>query len=198
MSETGFITQNDDVQFLKTGKTRLVDDTINLEVNVKKNRYPYSIVWGSLPCLTWLVPLIGHLGITDSEGRIHDFAGPYTICIDDFMTGSVIKYWQIDPRSIDFESLKTGEAKSHKEAWDLALKKGDAFYRTQIHNLCCNNCHSHVRYCVNMMGINQGTWTVWGKFQLNCKFVSFSRALMVYLPFIVIVGLIILFSNLKV
>jgi hypothetical protein len=25
------------------------------------------------------------MGITDSEGKVHDFAGPYTIGIDDFM-----------------------------------------------------------------------------------------------------------------
>ncbi len=79
-----------------------------------------------------MLPFIGHLGICDSEGRVHDFAGPYTICIDDFMVGSVIKYQQIDPRTIDFKDLKTGEAKSHVEAWDLALAKGDAKYRTMM------------------------------------------------------------------
>ena len=28
---------------------------------------------------SWLIPIIGHLGLCDSEGRVHDFAGPYTI-----------------------------------------------------------------------------------------------------------------------
>merc|ERR1719433_1165781 len=78
--------------------------------------------------------------------------GPYTICIDDFMTGSVIKYWQIDPRSIDFPSIRSGEARSHAQAWDLALQKGDAKFRTMMHTLCWNNCHSHVGYVFKMMG----------------------------------------------
>ena len=81
-------------------------DNMSFRCEVGKNRYPFSIVWGSLPCLTWLCPVIGHLGITDSKGQIHDFAGPYTICIDDFMTGPVIKYWQLDPRTINFPSIK--------------------------------------------------------------------------------------------
>ena len=119
------------IQF-NVGRDSDPDSDVCLEVNVAKNRYPFSVVWGSLPCLTWLCPFIGHLGITDSKGQVHDFAGPYTVCIDDFMTGAVIKYWQIDPRTIDFPSLKTGEARSHAQAWDLALKKGDDQYKTMM------------------------------------------------------------------
>jgi hypothetical protein len=32
-----------------------------------------------LPLISNLLPWIGHTGIGDSRGRIHDFAGPYTI-----------------------------------------------------------------------------------------------------------------------
>lgn len=39
------------------------------------DRYPYSIIWGSLPVITWLFPFIGHMGIADSDGIVHDFAG---------------------------------------------------------------------------------------------------------------------------
>jgi len=30
-------------------------------------------------CVRWLLPFIGHMGICDSEGKVHDFAGPYHI-----------------------------------------------------------------------------------------------------------------------
>ena len=29
--------------------------------------------------IRWLLPFIGHMGICDSEGKVHDFAGPYHI-----------------------------------------------------------------------------------------------------------------------
>ena len=45
----------------------------------RRNRFPYSVVFQPLPPLTWLLPLIGHMGVCDSEGRVHDFQGPYTI-----------------------------------------------------------------------------------------------------------------------
>ena len=124
---------------------------MSFQCEIGKNRFPFSVVWGSLPCLTWLCPFIGHLGITDSKGQVHDFAGPYTICIDDFMTGPVYKYWQIDPRTIDFPSLKNGEARNHAEAWDLALKRGDDQYRKMM--VCRIQIlallHSFTQICVN-------------------------------------------------
>mmetsp|Transcript_55526 Transcript_55526/g.49993 ORF Transcript_55526/g.49993 Transcript_55526/m.49993 type:complete len:207 (+) Transcript_55526:23-643(+) len=167
---------------------------ISFQCEIGKNRFPFSVVWGSLPCLTWLCPIIGHLGITDSKGQVHDFAGPYTICIDDFMTGPVIKYWQIDPRSIDFPSLQSGEARNPSEAWDLALQRGDAKYKKMMHTLCWNNCHSHVRYCFNMMGIRDPTIIMFIKFMWNCKYVSFCRMFVVYIPFLIIVGIILFIS----
>lgn len=48
-------------------------------VDVSREYFPFSIVWTSLPLMTWLAPPVGHLGITMSEGLIHDFAGPYFI-----------------------------------------------------------------------------------------------------------------------
>jgi len=181
---------------LRTNKNGGADEEIhyNFEIDPSKERYPFSLVWGSLPCLTWLCPAIGHMGICDSKGRIHDFAGPYTICIDDFMVGSVVKYQQIDPRTLDFPSLKSGEAKTHAEAWDLAIQKGDAQYKQMIHTLCWNNCHSHVRYCRNIMGGNQSTVVMFIKFVWSCRYVSVSRMLCTYLPFLILVGIFVFLS----
>jgi hypothetical protein len=51
-------------------------------VDVARSRFPYAIVWTPLPLITWFLPFIGHMGICDSRGVIYDFAGPYTIGID--------------------------------------------------------------------------------------------------------------------
>ena len=39
------------------------------------SRYPCAVVWQPFPPLTWLIPCIGHTGITDSQGVVHDFQG---------------------------------------------------------------------------------------------------------------------------
>ena len=60
-------------------------------------RYPHSIVWTPIPCLTWLFPFIGHLGIATTEGIIRDFAGPYYVSADNMAFGAPTKYWTLDP-----------------------------------------------------------------------------------------------------
>ena len=46
-----------------------------IKLDMIKQRYPYCLVWTPLPCITWLFPSIGHVGICTSKGIIHDFAG---------------------------------------------------------------------------------------------------------------------------
>jgi hypothetical protein len=60
-------------------------------IEPSKARFPFCIVWTPLPGLTWLLPFIGHTGIAMSDGVIYDFAGPYTISIDDLSFGETHK-----------------------------------------------------------------------------------------------------------
>ena len=59
-------------------------------------RFPLSIVWTPLPCLTQMLPPIGHTGIGDSKGITHDFAGPYYISIDNLAFGETHYYTILD------------------------------------------------------------------------------------------------------
>ena len=43
-----------------------------------------------------MLPIIGHTGIGDSKGVIHDFAGPYYVSIDDLAFGEAHKYVVLD------------------------------------------------------------------------------------------------------
>ena len=36
---------------------------IRQKIDIKRNRYPYCIVWTPLPCISWFLPFIGHTGI---------------------------------------------------------------------------------------------------------------------------------------
>jgi len=60
-----------------------IDETVDASmaqvVQPEKDHFPLCIVWMPLPLLTWIVPFIGHVGITTSRGTIHDFAGSHYI-----------------------------------------------------------------------------------------------------------------------
>jgi transmembrane protein 222 len=85
------------------------------------------------------VPIIGHLGIADSEGVTYDFAGPYHISVNHMAFGTATRYLQLDP------SLCQGAP------WDDAVGDACEVYRGRMHNLICDNCHSHVAVALERM-----------------------------------------------
>lgn len=117
----------------------------NTDMNIdhQRQRYPYCILWSPLPPITWCFPFIGHTGIANSQGVIYDFAGPYTIGHHNMAFGAPTRYIQLDPslcRDMD---------------WDAAVEQGCEIYSHRMHNICCDNCHSHVAQCLNVMGYNK-------------------------------------------
>ena len=67
-----------------------------------------------------MFPLIGHTGICTTDGVINDFAGPYTVNVDDMMFGNPTKYWQLDVSRVrDME-------------WDEAVNKSSQEYRNRM------------------------------------------------------------------
>lgn len=117
---------------------RMVRDADVAEVDVCNNRFPYSIVWGPLPPITCCCPCVGHMGIGDSQGRIHDFAGPYHIGIDDFMVNCVWRY-----------AIVSGP---EDEGWDVAISKADDTYSGRMHDIVCDNCHHHTAVALAQSG----------------------------------------------
>ena len=82
------------------------------KVDAERARFPCCVVWTPLPLITWLLPFIGHTGIGMSDGVIHDFAGPYTVTVDDLAFGETHKYVQLDIR--DFQKYDTSLLKADK------------------------------------------------------------------------------------
>jgi len=83
-----------------TGPGPVGQDLVEIpEINPRQNIFPYCLVWGPLPLITFLIPFIGHLGIATSDGKVHDFHGPYYVGKNNFMVGRVQKYvvdWVFD------------------------------------------------------------------------------------------------------
>eukprot|EP00026_Physarum_polycephalum_P017682 Phypoly_transcript_18988.p1 GENE.Phypoly_transcript_18988~~Phypoly_transcript_18988.p1 ORF type:complete len:180 (+),score=13.52 Phypoly_transcript_18988:160-699(+) len=168
-----------------------------LQEDPSKDFFPLCIVWSPIPCLTWLVPVIGHLGVASTEGIIYDFAGSYYIHKSKSKTGfgAVAKYWRIDPRK-DIKYILDG--RDERDAWDKAVESSSQCYESMTHNLICNNCHAHVAKALNQLEFRGITH--WNTFLLilfmmiHSKYVSWGRLLYTWLPFLIIVTIIVVVS----
>ena len=150
-----------------------------VKINTKKQRYPYCIVWTPIPCITWIFPSIGHAGICDSKGIIHDFAGPYYVSIDNMAFGNPKKYVLLDLNSEEFEN------------YDGAIEGGTQDYNEKYYSLFFNNCHSYIARCLNKLKYKGKTnYTmihVWWIFCIKGKFLSFAKFCETYLGFLIVV-----------
>ncbi len=103
------------------------------------------------------------MGICDSTGRVHDFAGPYYVSQDQFMVGEVKKYLLLDPVTLQpaadskngdaaLDNLASGQdASSAASHWDQSIAAADKEYGKRMHNICCDNCHhqyGHASMCM--------------------------------------------------
>ena len=149
-------------------------------IDFEQNLFPYCITWTHLPGLSWCMPFVGHLGICDSQGRVHDFQGPYYVNPGkhDMAFGQPYKYWPLYPD------------KREKGAWDRALQKADGVYGETMHNICCNNCHHHVADALNAMQYGgHDRWTllkVWWLMMLHSRYVTWSSWACTWGPFIAV------------
>lgn len=114
----------------------------------------FTILWSPLPPITWLIPFIGHTGIGDSHGVASDFQGPYYVGDSGRMAfGNPTRALKID-----IGTLEGGSSR-----WDEAIREANEVYRGRMHNICCDNCHSHVACALNRMPLKApltGTWNM--------------------------------------
>eukprot|EP00090_Calanus_glacialis_P019522 TRINITY_DN29975_c0_g1_i1.p1 TRINITY_DN29975_c0_g1~~TRINITY_DN29975_c0_g1_i1.p1 ORF type:complete len:171 (-),score=45.51 TRINITY_DN29975_c0_g1_i1:116-628(-) len=152
------------------------------KIDPERHRYPYCIVWTPIPCISWLFPIIGHMGIAMSSGVIRDFAGPYYVSEDNMAFGHPTKYWQLDP------ALAVGGA----AGWDTAVSEASEIYSHRMHNLFCDNCHSHVARALNIMLYDQSKrWnmvTLCFLMLFKGRYVSWGAMLKTWLPPLLLVG----------
>ncbi|NWR46820.1 TM222 protein, partial [Regulus satrapa] len=132
----------------------------------------------------WLFPIIGHMGICTSAGVIRDFAGPYFVSVRS--SCHPCRYWKLDPSKV----CATGP-----NAWDTAVHDASEEYKHRMHNLCCDNCHSHVALALNLMRYDNST--SWNMVKLCFftllygKYVSIGGFVKTWLPFVLFLGVIV-------
>ncbi|GAU97956.1 hypothetical protein RvY_09171 [Ramazzottius varieornatus] len=128
------------------------------------------------------------MGIATSRGVIRDFAGPYYVSEDNMAFGAPTRYWKLDP----------AKALSGADGWDKGVAEASTIYNGRIHNLCCDNCHSHVATALNLMTYDGKTnWNMVNLcfFMLfRGHYVSVARFVKSWLPSLVLVVLIVTLS----
>uniref|UniRef100_A0A3Q3WMQ4 Uncharacterized protein n=1 Tax=Mola mola TaxID=94237 RepID=A0A3Q3WMQ4_MOLML len=156
------------------------------KINLEASRYPYCIVWTPIPVLSWLLPFIGHMGICTSTGVIRDFAGPYFVSVNLF------------PHFCPAQQSTLKVYASGTNAWDTAVHDASEEYKHRMHNLCCDNCHSHVAMALNLMRYENSTsWNMVNLCLLaliHGKYVSCAGFLKTWLPFLMLMGIILAVS----
>jgi hypothetical protein len=53
--------------------------------------------------------------------------------------GSPTRYIQLNP------------VQCNSKDWDTGVREGCEIYKSRMHNIFCDNCHSHVAKCLNIM-----------------------------------------------
>ena len=154
------------------------------EIDLKSSHFPYCIVWTPIPLITYIFPCIGHTGIGNSRGIIHDFAGSFFVSVDNFSFGKPTKYLQLYPNE------------KEKYDWDRAVEKGDNKFNMEEHNICMNNCHSHVAFVLNQINYkgrnNYNMVSIWWMLIAKGKYVSCCGFIKTYLGFLIIILIIII------
>ena len=148
-------------------------------------KFPSSIVWCPIPVLTWICPIIGHLGVAYSDGTVCDFQGPYHVSEAGHLAfGEVTRFI---PINIDSSKISK---------WDEDVKKANCEYNKRMHNLCCDNCHSHVAMALNdfrLYGIGWWNMVVLALWMFFAgRFVSVGGFVKQFLPFLTAMVLILL------
>jgi len=136
------------------------------------------VLWSPLPPITWLIPFIGHVGIADSNGIASDFRGPYYVGDDGNMAfGKPTRALKMTDNHLN---------------WDEKIHEANQIYGERMHNIFCDNCHSHVAYALNKMGCKDYNIRHWDMVRLcfliffRARFLSLRSILLQFGPFICI------------
>jgi hypothetical protein len=98
--------------------------------------------------------------------------------------------------------LDIGDLPGGAERWDAAIQEANRVYSQRIHNILCDNCHSHVSLALNRMPLEAYGIRKWDMVKLcfliffKAPFISFGGFLCQFLPFGIFVFLILLFTKL--
>ncbi|KAK7201766.1 hypothetical protein NESM_000242600 [Novymonas esmeraldas] len=167
-----------------------------------REHYPFCIVWCPIPILSWVLPVVGHIAVCDSQGRIFDFQGSYRIGKDRMLFGNPVKYWDVSRDYVpSFYSAELDDPAEREEAVRREVAAYDAavaatithFRQNELYNFFTNNCHAFVAASMNGQQLktqHMGTVRVALGMALHGRYVSVGRFATAHLPFLLLVAVI--------
>ena len=168
-----------DKKIQKEKKEQKQKEEFKIKIDKKNDKYPYSLVWTSIPCITHLLPWIGHMGICKSNGIIYDFSGSYSINENKFFFGKPYKFAYLEPNE------------KEREKWDECIDKIVSKFRRENYSFFCNNCHSFCFEVLNEIKYNgksnYGMIGVWWLIVKKGKYLSCVNVFKTYFVFIIII-----------
>ena len=109
---------------------------------------PFAVTWTVIPCLSHLVPFVGHLGITDSKGLQYDWVGQVHRSRTCSAFGRPSKIIELELNA------------EQQSLWDAAITEAENQYKSQGYSFISNNCHHFVAKILNSVGaLNRTDWT---------------------------------------
>lgn len=137
------------------------DDSKQQSSQPSNARPPCAVLWSPIPLLTWLLPCIGHIGISDSSGTAYDFAGSGTILrwpSGRTLLGMPTRWLQLvhpeDTGSAAEGTWPSKQALHHDQELNTVA---DAF-KTEPYNLFTNNCHVFVSAVMTHVDYRNTHW----------------------------------------
>ncbi|KAJ4963501.1 hypothetical protein NE237_023440 [Protea cynaroides] len=172
----------------------------NMQIDPRRARFPFCIVWTPLPVISWFLPFIGHIGICREDGVILDFAGPNFVSVDNFTFGAVARYFQLNREKGRVPPLVGNEIpNTERMTWDDALRRSTQEFQHRSYNLFTCNCHSFVANNLNRLG--NGSTSRWNVVNLATfiflkgRWVNKVAIVKSFLPFIIILTLGLMFGG---
>lgn len=144
------------------------------------------------------------MGISDSKGVACDFQGHYNVCEDGYMmVGDPTRYLKMPLNSLKIVStaVEYNEEEEKQRLWDKGLRQANEIYKKRLHNICCDNCHSHVACALNVMDLEAFGIKKWDMVKLcflmffKARFTSFGSVVQQFGPFLFLVLLCVLLSR---
>ena len=161
-----------ELMFKKDTQKKLTIDNI-------KQRYPYCLVWTPIPCISWFIPSIGHAGICNSEGVIHDFACPYCVSVDNMAFGNPTKFVILELSQKEFAE------------YDKAVEYEKKCYNKLSYDFFTNNCHSFIASVLNNLNYkgkrNYNMVNVWWILSTKSKYITWTDLFKTYSGFIIFI-----------
>ena len=146
------------------------------------------VVWTTIPMLSWICPIIGHVGIYDSSGVVYDFEGPQCVGRGHLLFGKPLQVWRLD---IDDQTL------------DRAIANATEEFSQRNYNIITSNCHFYVASVLRnahypLPSSCCSNWTsgatvkIMTGLVLHGRSISLCKFAQIWIPFLILWGIIIL------